>query len=187
MALGALLALGCGGRYGRSYFAPAANLQNIAVVAVLPFENLTDHPNAGDIVAGQVASELFAINRYKVMDAQTAIKLYAEAGGQAAPAPDRVWAQEVGSKIRADAVIYGSVQEYAYRLDKNRSGPREPAVAITLRMVDSASGTILWAASESSSSDAVLIQDRDPISRVALAIVRRLRNNLSEHLSRQDQ
>ncbi len=182
-----MFAMGCGGRFSRVYFAPAANLQNVAVVAVLPFENLTDYPNAGDIVAGQVASELFAINRYKVMDAPTALKLYSDAGGQAAPAPDRVWAQEVGAKIRADAVIYGSVQEYAYRIDKARSGPREPAVAITLRMVDSASGTILWAASESSSSDAVLTQDRDPVSRVALAIVRRLRNRLSEHLARQEQ
>jgi len=154
----------------------------MAVVAVLPFENLTDYPNAGEIVADLVATEFYAVERFKVIVAQTALKMFQDAGGVPAPAADRVYAREVGQRISADAVIYGSVQEFAYRLDKTRLGPREPAVAITLRMVDVGTGATLWAASESRSSDALFSQDRDPVNRVAQAVARHFRKLFEERL-----
>ncbi|MEW6774938.1 MAG: CsgG/HfaB family protein [Bdellovibrionota bacterium] len=180
----ALFGVGCGNKSHRSYLAPKANLQNISIIAVLPFENLTDYPNAGQIVSDLVVTELYAVGRYKVIDAPTALKLYQESGGTLLPAPDRSYAVEVGRAIRADAVVYGSVQEFAYRLDKYRQGTREPAVALTLRMVDVGTGIVLWAASESRSSDAVLSADRDPVNRVALAILRNLREKLAEYLAK---
>lgn len=177
-----LLLGGCGYRYMRSYMAPAGKLQNLSVIAVLPFENLTDHPNAGEIVADLVSTELYALERYKVIDAQTALKQYLDAGGVPQPAADRVFAQQVGAKIRADAVLYGSVQEYVYRLDKTRLGPREPAVSFTLRMVDTTTGVVIWASSISLSSDMIFSEERDPINRVAQVAVQKLCAMLKKHL-----
>lgn len=173
----------CGNSYTRTYLGPAANLQSVAVVAVLPFENLTDYPNAGDIVADLVATELFSMGRYKVIDGDTSEKLYSESGGTTMNAPDRSYAQDLGRAIRADAVIYGAVQEYAYRIDKTRQDAREPAVAITVRMVEVATGQILWASSQSRASDAFFTRERDPVNRIASLIVRDMKEELSRALA----
>lgn len=172
----------CGNSYTRTYLGPAPSLQSIAVVAVLPFENLTDYPNAGDIVADLVATELFSMGRYKVIDSDTSEKLYGETGGVVMMAPDRTYAQDVGRAIRADAVVYGAVQEYAYRLDKTRQDAREPAVAITVRMVEVATGQTLWASSQSRASDAFFTRERDPVNRIASLIVRDMKDELSSAL-----
>lgn len=177
-----LFVTACGNSYTRTYLGPAPSLQSVAVVAVLPFENLTDYPNAGDIVADLVATELFAMGRYKVIDSDTSEKIFAETGGTLMMAPDRTYAQEVGRAIRADAVVYGSVQEYAYRLDKTRQDAREPAVAMTLRMVEVATGQTLWASSQSRASDAFFTRERDPVNRIASLIVRDMREELSRAL-----
>ena len=82
---------------------------------------------------------------------------------------DRRLAQKIGKLLDVDGVFVGSVSEYWYRLDRRnyRDQGDEPAVGINARLVDVASGEVIWASSHSRSSQDVLREDRDHINRVA--------------------
>lgn len=181
--LGTLIAA-CGNAYHRGYVADSPTFRDMAVVAVLPFENLTDYPHAGAITADLFTTGLYAFGRFKVIGADSAVRLFQEQGGMPLPHPDRTYALEVGRAIHADAVVYGSVNEFAYRLDKMRLGAREPAVAITVRMVDVKSGQVVWAASESRASSALFTEERDPVAAIAQKVVVNMREYFAREIAR---
>ncbi|MBF5094093.1 hypothetical protein F1643_05920 [Azospirillum sp. INR13] len=67
LLLAGLLLAGCSvGRINSRDFAqPGATLPAGATVAVLPFENLTNHPNAGQIAADLVSTELYGVGNVR--------------------------------------------------------------------------------------------------------------------------
>jgi polysaccharide biosynthesis protein PelC len=118
-------------------------------VALLPFENLTSNPQAGKIVTDLMASELYSVPNFQMME-QTEIQeklrmseYYSE--DYLESILDNVSAKKMGKFLGVDTVIFGSVSEYRYKMDLSEV----PVVGINIRLLDVESGKILWTASSS--------------------------------------
>jgi len=164
-----VLFAGCGHTLRRDYIAPRDNFDPPETVAVLPFENLTQFPDAGEIVAELFTTELYRTGSFRVMDRNQVKRLMREKRITPPQVVDRLAAQKIGQELEVDAVLIGSVSEYWYRLERKsrRPGGEEPAVGLNARLVDVASGEVVWASSHSRSSYDVFSADRDHINRVA--------------------
>lgn len=188
LAAGLLLA-GCSfGRINSRDFAqPGAVLPAGSTVAVLPFENLTNHPNAGQIAADIVSTELYGVEGLRSMDAArvrsrlSAAKPIGDASATAvtdtpadtAPADTApLDAQAAGRTLGVDAVLTGSVSEYGYQ-----HGLREePVVGLNARLVRSSDGAVLWTSSQSEAGRGYF--SRDSVNNVAQRVVTRMIDSL---------
>lgn len=181
LAAGLLLA-GCSfGRINSRDFAqPGAALPAGSTVAVLPFENLTNHPNAGQIAADIVSTELYGVEGIRTVEVgRVRSRLSA-----AKPAPDSVTAtdgqpdaapldaQAAGRALGVDAVLAGSVSEYGYQ-----HGLREePVVGLNARLVRTSDGAVLWTSSQSEAGRGYF--SRDSVNNVAQRVVTRMIDSL---------
>ncbi|MBK1838343.1 hypothetical protein JHL17_13045 [Azospirillum sp. YIM B02556] len=180
LAAGLLLA-GCSvGRINSRDFAqPGTVLPAGSTVAVLPFENLTNHPNAGQIAADIVSTELYGVGGIRTVEAGrvrsrlSAGKPAADAAGADAP-PDAapLDAQAAGRTLGVDAVLAGSVSEYGYQ-----HGLREePVVGLNARLVRTSDGAVLWTSSQSEAGRGYF--SRDSVNNVAQRVVTRMIDSL---------
>jgi TolB-like protein len=180
LVVGLLLA-GCSfGRINSRDFAqPGAVLPAGSIVAVLPFENLTNHPNAGQIAADIVSTELYGVDGLRSMDASrvrsrlSAAKPAADATATDTPADAApLDAQTAGRTLGVDAVLSGSVSEYGYQ-----HGLREePVVGLNARLVRSSDGAVLWTSSQSEAGRGYF--SRDSVNNVAQRVVTRMIDSL---------
>jgi len=168
-----LLVSGCGHTLERDYVESESAINEIKTVAVMPFENLTKFPDAGEIVAELFTTELYQSTHFKILDRNQAKRIMREKKITPPQVIDRLFAQKIGKVLEVDGVFIGSVSEYWYRLEKKTRRPagEEPAVGINARLIDVDSGDVVWASSHSRSSHDVLTADRDHINRVAQIVV----------------
>lgn len=109
----------------------------IPVTRVLlpPFVNATDDPHASRALTELTGSALVEAG---VPLFQTEESLLKSAADQA-QGPDGRYA-ELARTVSASHLLIGTVHEYRYKTDLDG----DPAVGITLRLVDAASGQTLW-------------------------------------------
>lgn len=183
LAAGLLLA-GCSfGRINSRDFAqPGGALPAGSTVAVLPFENLTNHPNAGQIAADIVSTELYGVEGLRTVEVGR-VRSRLSAGKPAADAasagaadgqPDAapLDAQAAGRTLGVDAVLAGSVSEYGYQ-----HGLREePVVGLNARLVRVSDGAVLWTSSQSEAGRGYF--SRDSVNNVAQRVATRMIDSL---------
>lgn len=176
----ALIVSGCGHTMERNYVESESAISEIKAVAVMPFENLTKFPDAGEIVAELFTTELYQSTHFKILDRNQAKRIMREKKITPPQVIDRRFAQKIGKVLEVDGVFIGSVSEYWYRLEKKkrRQAGEEPAVGINARLIDVASGGVVWASSHSRSSYDVFTSDRDHINRVAQIVVANMADSL---------
>lgn len=165
---------GCGHSYNRFFIGWPDSIKRMKIVAVLPFENLTAFPNAGDIVAELFTAELYSTGRFKVLDKEQIKRALEEKGIELPGVIDRTFAQEVGSVLGVDGVFIGSVSEYWYRVRIEETREEEPAVGFNVRLVDTKTGAVVWAGSCSRSSYSIFVYQRDSLNRVAQIIAKNM-------------
>lgn len=127
---------GSAGREANVFVTPEH--RHVQAVAVLPFRASTELIGAS--VSDMFVTELLQMRRYQLIErsqlggvlGEAEISLSGLTTGQAA---------QVGQMAGADAVIIGSVSDYETVAQKGRA---LPVVGISIRMIDSASGRILW-------------------------------------------
>jgi polysaccharide biosynthesis protein PelC len=119
--------------------APAVSIDRSAKWVVLPFSNATETPLAGQraeaVAAGLVQSMgVKAIQRYP----QNLQDENLFEPGQGGRNPDQAleWAKSVEAKY----ALTGTVQEWRYKVGVDG----EPAVGVTLQVVDLADGHVVW-------------------------------------------
>lgn len=152
-------------REGRDYVDPALGGASATKVAVIPFENLTNHPNAGLIVAQLVSTELYDRGLFQLQEETKTRKLLADLKIDPARLTDVAAAQQAAGLLEVDALIIGSVSEFGYQ-----HGLREePVVGLNARLVDGVSGKVLWASSHSASGGGYL--DRSSLNATAQSVV----------------
>jgi polysaccharide biosynthesis protein PelC len=175
-----LIVSGCGHTLERNYVQSESSIGEIKSVAVMPFENLTKFPDAGEIVSELFTSELYQSTHFKIMDRNQAKRMMREKKITPPQVIDRRFAQNIGKVLEVDGVFIGSVSEYWYRLEKKKrqQAGEEPAVGINARLIDVSSGDVVWASSHSRSSHDVLTADRDHINRVAQIVVANMVDSL---------
>jgi TolB-like protein len=127
------------------YINPEANFSYIRKVAILPFNNMSGDRFAGERVRNTLTVELLSRGVFDVMERGEVSKVMGlvlrAAGFEEGRAleVDKETLKLLGEKLGVQAVILGSVDEYTGR-------GTAPIVSLSLRMLDTSSGIILWQA-----------------------------------------
>jgi TolB-like protein len=140
--LGMLLTLtGCGGGNLNSYMRKDASLAGIQTVAVLPFEN--HGGNGAPRIREFTMTQVLATGMFDVLDkGRVDAALKDEAIDPGTPI-DAVTLRRLGQRLKVQAFFLGSVEETT----ESRGNASYPEITITLRLIDSETGTLLWQAS----------------------------------------
>jgi curli biogenesis system outer membrane secretion channel CsgG len=165
---------GCGHSYNRFFVGWPEGINRMKSVAVMPFENLTSFPNAGEIVSELFTAELYTSGRFKVLESEQIKRILDEKGIELPRVIDRSFAQEIGAILGVDGVFIGSVSEYWYRIRMEETREEEPAVGFNVRLVDVKTGAVVWASSCSRSSYSAFVYQRDSLNRVAQIIAEKM-------------
>lgn len=141
--LGMLLALsGCGGgSITNSFMRKDASLAHIQTVAVLPLENLggAGAPRVREFAMTQV----LATGMFDVVDKGRVDSVLREEAIDPGTPIDPTTLRRLGQRLQTQAFFLGSVQE----VTETRGNASFQEITMTLRLVDSETGTLLWQAS----------------------------------------
>jgi TolB-like protein len=165
--------VGCKGAVIR-YINPEANFSYIKKVAILPFNNMSNDRFAGERVRNTLTVELMSRGVFDVMERGEVSKvmgLVLRAAGfeeGSAVEVDKETLKLLGERLGVQAVILGSVDEY-------ESGGRRAVVSLSVRMLDTSSGIILWQAKSTATGTSIWRtivgleeQDRSTLTRAAV-------------------
>ncbi len=136
-----LLVAGCAAPLS-SFNSSPAQIKNISCVAVLPFENLSQNGNAGQIVSDIVSVKVMGIGDFSVMT-RTEVQDMLNARGiifkSGIPVSD---ASVIGKILGVQAVFAGVVTSYPseHAADRNRNN----TIGFKMYFIDVPSGSILW-------------------------------------------
>lgn len=152
-------------REARDFVDPGLVRTAGAKVAVLPFENLTNYPNAGLIASQLMTTELYDRHLFDLQEETRTRKMLAEPKIDPAHLTDVAAAQQAAGLLEVDALLIGSVSEFGYQ-----HGLREePVVGLNARLVDGKTGKVLWASSHSAAGGGYL--DRSSLNATAQSVV----------------
>ena len=140
LAIGVLALIGCASTV-QEWVKPGA--AHISRLAVLPFENQTSALRAGQAVSDLLASEVLATGTTPVMDPSEVADLLRRESLDPADAGRLPSAQRLGRILQVSHVLQGAVTEYRYKPGLSET----PAVGVTARLVDVATGEVVWTAS----------------------------------------
>lgn len=170
LAAGVLVLAGCAGA-AQEWVKPGAG--RISRLAVLPFENQTASLRAGQLASDLAVSELLATGALGVMEPSEVADLLRRENLDASDAARLPSAQRVGRLLQVSHVLQGSVTEYRYKPGLSET----PVVGLTARVVEVASGEVVWTASHSRVGSSWLREDG--LARVAQLVVRDMATHLS--------
>lgn len=149
----------------------AQEATGIDKVGILPFKAATTLIGAS--VSDIFVTELMKMNRYELVErsqmsgvlGETEVGLSGLTAGQAA---------QLGQMIGANGVIVGTVSEYE---TVAMGGRTYPVVGISVRLIDSSTGKILWSIDHSARGGRA-----DTLSQHARVVVQHMANALNEQL-----
>lgn len=145
LVVGLLLSLcGCGGAPVKGYLRPGITVSHIRSLAILPFDNISGHPDAGKKGVNMLLTELTRTGLFEIATTGEVEKSLRRLRIRTTAEVDLSKLVELGVHLRVQVVIAGSVDEYEIRQDKGRS---VPVVAISARILEVQTGDILWAIS----------------------------------------
>jgi polysaccharide biosynthesis protein PelC len=170
LAIGVLTLVGCASAV-QEWVKPGAG--HVGRVAVLPFENQTSSLRAGQAATDLLVSEILATGTMAVMDPSEVADLLRRESLDPADAGRLPSAQRIGRLLQVSHVLQGSVTEYRYKPGLSET----PAVGVTARLVDVASGEVVWTASHARLGSSWLREDG--LARVA----QRVAHDMAAHLT----
>ncbi len=109
---------------------------NLGQIAVVPFENYSNNPNAGLIVSDQLASELMINTNLNILSPEKVRLLLAPFAGKI------LTAKKMANIIKSQTIITGTVTEYRYKTGVSQ----KPAIGMTVYMLNVATNKIIWSA-----------------------------------------
>ena len=181
-----LLVAGCAssGRIGDPYFAGTKSKANVFArqsqakvlkIAVVPFKASTELIGAS--VSDMVVTELLRTQKYQLVERGQMSKVLGEAELAMAGLSDAK-AVEAAKMLGAEAVVVGTVDEYGTQA---KGGDTYAVVGLAIRLIDCATGKIIW------SADLAKIADDDdiPLATHARDVVHELVSGLYQNLTGQ--
>ncbi|WP_297058922.1 GNA1162 family protein [Thermosulfurimonas sp.] len=135
---------GCGTRGEiRSYLRQGVDPAFVKRVAVLKFENHTRNKQAADRMRDIVTMEALALGVFDVVDRTVVDEVLSEEGVEEGMGLDKATIRRLGKRLGVQALLVGSVDAY----EEEREGSYTyPVVSVSLRLIDVASGEIIWKA-----------------------------------------
>jgi len=156
------------------------DFSTIKRVAVLPFENFSSERNAEDMVRQLVITELLASRLVDVTVPGEATAAIEKMGIKTPATLDAQQIKALGSALKVQAVILGSVN----RFGEARTGTvSAPEVSVTLMMAETNAGTVVWSITKSEGGASFMARyfgaRTDTMSETALKVVREALQTLS--------
>jgi TolB-like protein len=167
-----LAAAGCAGSRGKRYQDPQMDFGAIRTVAVMPFTNLSRDNLAAERVRETFASELLASGAVYVLPYGEVVRGVGRVGVGAPQTPSVEEVVKLGTALKAEGVITGTVKEYG----EVRSGTATAnAISVSVQLFETATGKVVWAAETTrggvSFKDRMLGGGGDPLNDVTEAAV----------------
>lgn len=149
-AIALLMAVGCSTAYEGDHMSESRKkVCGAMLVAVMPFQGVAESPGSGLIVADIMANELYALGGYVLVTPEVVAARTAPREGEA------LSPEEAGALVGAPYILTGRVTEYTYRLGVGE----QPAVGVTARLVETATGRVLWSATRARTGGAWLREE----------------------------
>lgn len=162
-------AAGCATRYETNQPAETSTPNEAIVLAVMPFQGLSEAPSSGLIVADILANQLYALGKYVIVTPELVATRMSHHEGEA------LSPQTLGNLVGAPYILTGRVTEYTYK-----SGVGEhPVVGITARLIDTSTGNVLWSATRARTGGGNWFQE-DSLSRLSTITCQDLAYSLSD-------
>lgn len=153
LKLGWLLILvwlsGCS-HHPRLFFKPAYDFSAPKRIAVLPFENLSADEGAGEKLQKIFLVELLKRNKWTVLEPGEVEEALKELRIRATDKLSSERARQMKERLGLDWIFFGTVLEFSTSL---AGSDEPPTVSLTARILDAASGEIVWAAFGSRQGD----------------------------------
>ncbi len=137
--LGVLMACGHGTR--RTYQDSNMDFGAIKTVAVMPFTNLSRDNLAGDRVRDVFASTLLATGTVYVVPHGEVVRNVGKAGIGSPNIPAVEDVVRLGTMLKADGVIVGTVKEYGEVRSGTATGN---VVSLSIQLYETATGKVVW-------------------------------------------
>lgn len=161
------LLAGCA--FQNSYREQDLEIEKAGPVAVIPFENLSGHPNAGGIVAEFFLAQLYASKRMQIVPGETVTRKLATIKDKDIPP------EALGKLLGARSLVIGRVAEYTYKRDLGEA----PAVGVSIKLVDAQTGRVLWSGARSQTGRFSWAKE-DCLSRLTQEVCENLARSLVE-------
>ncbi len=138
---------GCASR-STTFLSPQADFDLIERVAILPLENLTKEPMAGEKVRQLLLIEMLSSGAVEIVDVGE-VSRAVRALGMAQPAsPSTEEVKKLGAEMGVQALLAGSVQDFA---QGSSGGVSSTSVALVFRLIETETGQVIWSSSISQS------------------------------------
>ncbi len=178
--LGLLLAAGCAGTGAtRTYVDKNMDFGALKAVAVLPLVNLTRDTQGADRARDVFATQLLATNAVYVVPQGEVARALAKAAVANPAAPTVEEVQKLGTLLKVDAVVTGTLKEYG----EVRSGTAAAnAISLSLQLQECGTGKVVW--SGASTRGGIGFKDRlfggggEPLNAITEAAVNDLLDQL---------
>jgi TolB-like protein len=131
-----------------AFIHPQADFSLVRRVAVLPFENLTAEPTAGEKVRQLMVIELLSSGSVEVVDVGEVARALRAASVANPGSPGTEEIRKLGQELQVQALMAGSVQEFS---QVRTSGPPATSVALVFRLIETDTGQVIWSSSVSKS------------------------------------
>lgn len=115
----------------------AAGLKKIAV---LPFNNISGRKDAGRIVTDTYVTEIFRGGRYRIEEPGNILQFMIQERIDTIGEMELERISILGKRLKADGVLVGTVEEF----DDGRASGGVPTVSVSARLIDSATGRVVW-------------------------------------------
>jgi hypothetical protein len=138
-----------------SFMDPNMDFGAITTVAIMPFENLSIVKTGADRVRDVFTNKLLATGAIYAIPPGEVSRAALRAGVAIPTAPSVEEIIKMASIAKVDAVITGVVREYG---EVRSGGASSTIVSFSLKMIESKSGRIVWAAS--STKGGISMKDR---------------------------
>ncbi len=141
---------GCGGTSVIGYLKSGLTPEQIRSIAVLPFDNISGHPDAGRKVINLLLTELVRTELFRISDMGEVESYLRQLRIRTNAEIDMLKLKRLGEHFDVPAIIIGSIDEYELRQDRSET---VLVVAISARMLDVKTGDIIWAVSHTHDGD----------------------------------
>jgi hypothetical protein len=146
-ALIAAAAAGCPHRV-TTFVHPQADFSLIRRIAILPLENLTQDPTAAEKVRQLLLIGIMSSGAVEVTDVGEVARALRAAAIANPVSPGTGEIVKLGEELRVEAIMAGSVQEFA---QGRTAGAPTTSVALVFRLIETEHGEVIWSASVSKS------------------------------------
>jgi hypothetical protein len=144
---------GCAGKTTISYMREDVTLDFVNRVCILPLANNTDQKYAAELARDVINTQILAMNIFDLVDKGIVDSvLHEEALDPGAPV-SQLMLSRLGQRLNVQAIMLGAVDLAG---DKRVGSVIVPEMSLTLRLIETKSGLVLWQASGHYAGDSII-------------------------------